>query len=137
MVKKANLNYLEDILKLIKLGVKHGKVLLRSKAEVGVNINSFFIYVEGKKVVGCASLEVYNSKLAEVRSLVVDYAYQGQGIGYKLVKRCIREAKKKGVLEVLAVTDQDQFFWKAGFRKSLENQYPMFLKLRERGRIGI
>jgi len=120
MVKKANLNYLEDILKLIRLGAKRGKVLLRSKAEIGVNIDSFFIYTLNKKVVGCASLEVYNFKLAEVRSLVVDYDYHGQGIGRKLVKRCISVAKRKGILEVLAVTDQDQFFWKAGFRKSLE-----------------
>lgn len=122
MVKKAGINYINDILRLIKIGAKDGKVLLRSKSEIGVNIENFFVCIENGKVVGCVSLEVYSPKLAEIRSLAVEQYYRGKGLGKKLIKRCLREAKKKGVFEVLAITDQDQLFWKMGFKKSLENQ---------------
>lgn len=87
------------------------------------------MYVENNQVVGCVSLEVYSPKLAEIRSLVVDPSYQRKGIGSLLVQACLTEAKKQGIFEILAITDKDQFFKGLGFRKSIEEKRPMFLKL--------
>jgi N-acetylglutamate synthase-like GNAT family acetyltransferase len=47
-----------------------------------------------------------------------------------LVKACLEEAKEKGVYEVLVVTDKVDFFHKLGFRKCLNDQFPMFIKLK-------
>jgi len=80
--------------------------------------------------VGCCAIEIYNSKLAEVRSLVVLPEYQGRGIGGELVKGCVREARRKGVLEVITITDKDVFFEKNGFNKFLNGQWAMFVKLK-------
>ncbi len=129
MVRKARKSDLNKILRLLKYGAASGKVLTRSKSEILQSIKNFFVCVEGKQVIGCVSLDIYSPKLAEIRSLVVDAAYQRKGIGSLLVETCLIEAKTKGIFEVLAITDKDQFFKGLGFRKNLEEKYPMFIKL--------
>ncbi|MCR4305835.1 MAG: GNAT family N-acetyltransferase [Candidatus Daviesbacteria bacterium] len=129
MIRKAKKSDLCKILKLLKYGVISGKVLTRSKPDILLSINNFFVYVENNQVVGCVSLEVYSPKLAEIRSLVVDPSYQRKGIGSLLVQACLMEARKQRIFEILAITDKDQFFNGLGFRKSIEEKRPMFLKL--------
>jgi|Napbiome12C3dose_1001474.scaffolds.fasta_scaffold00001_16 N-acetylglutamate synthase-like GNAT family acetyltransferase len=129
MVRKARKSDLNKILKLLKYGASSGKVLTRSKPDILQSINNFFVCVEGKQVVGCVSLDIYSPKLAEIRSLVVDPSYQRKGIGSLLVENCLMEAKKQEIFEVLAITDKDKFFDGLGFRKSIEEKHPMFVKL--------
>lgn len=129
MIRKAKKSDLNQIIKLLKYGATSGKVLTRSKPDILQKIENFFVFIEDGNVIGCVSLEVYSSKLAEIRSLVVDSAYQRKGIGSLLVETCLIEAKKHGIFEVLVITDKDQFFKGLGFRKSIEEKRPMFLKL--------
>ncbi|MDP3948244.1 MAG: GNAT family N-acetyltransferase [bacterium] len=129
MIRKAKKSDLEKILKLISYGVKSGKVLTRPRSDILQNIGNFFVCIENNEVIGCVSLDIYSPKLAEIRSLVVDSKYQRKGIGSLLVKVCLMEAKKAGIFEILAITDKDQFFKGLGFRKSIEEKRPMFLKL--------
>lgn len=129
MVRKARKSDLNKIIKLISYGARSGKVLTRSKSDMLQSINNFFVCVEDNRVIACASLDVYSPKLAEIRSLVVDPKYQRRGIGSLLVQTCLMEAKKQGIFEVLAITDKDQFFKDLGFRKSIEEKRPMFIKL--------
>lgn len=129
MIRKARKSDLNKILRLLKYGATSGKVLTRSRPDILQSINNFFVCVEDNRVIGCASLDVYSPKLAEIRSVVVDACYQRRGIGSLLVQACLIEAKKQGIFEVLAITDKDQFFKGLGFRKSIEEKRPMFLKL--------
>ena len=129
MIRKAKKSDLNKIIKLINYGVKNGKVLTRPRSDILQNINNFFVYLEDQQVIGCVSLEIYSPKLAEIRSLVVDPKYQRKGVGSLLVRACLTQAQKLGIFEVLAITDKDQFFKGLGFRKSIEEKRPMFLKL--------
>ncbi|MDO8576884.1 MAG: GNAT family N-acetyltransferase [Candidatus Daviesbacteria bacterium] len=129
MIRKAKKSDLNKILRLLEYGVASGKVLTRSKSDILQSINNFFVCVEDNQVIGCASLDIYSSKLAEIRSLVVDACHQRKGIGSLLVQTCLMEAKKQGIFEVLVITDKDQFFKGLGFKKSIEEKRPMFLKL--------
>ena len=78
-------------------------------------IGSFFVALAGKDIVGCCALEVYSKRLAEVRSLAVAKDHQGKGIASKLVRKCLAEAKKKKVYEVLSITGAVRRFEKQGF----------------------
>lgn len=129
MIRKARKSDINNIIKLINYGVKSGKVLTRSEANILQGINTFFVCIENNQVIGCVSLEIYSPKLAEIRSLVVDPHYQRKGVGSLLVEACLTEARNLGIFEVLAITDKDQFFRGLGFRKSLEEKQPMFIKL--------
>ena len=133
MIRKAK-NISEDIVsiyKLIKYGADNAQVLYRPKKEIEKSINSFWVWeVSEGKIVACCALDIYNKKLAEVRSLVVAPTYQGKGIATKLIKACKKEAKRQEIYEILAVTEKDSLFEKNGFKKCLNGQWPMFIKLK-------
>lgn len=133
MIRKASntTKEIDDIYSLISLGATGGKILPRSKKEIERIIDSFYVSIDNGRIVGCCALEIYNRKLAEIRSLVVLPSHQGRGIATKFVTKCIEKAKKKNIYEVLAITDRDGFFERLGFSKFINGQWPMFLKFEE------
>lgn len=130
MIRKAKVEDIIVIEKLIVNASKNAGVLTRSKKEISESISNFYVYEFKKIVVACCNLDFYNGKTAEIRSLVVDQSFRNKGIGTKLIKRCIIEAKQAGIFEILAITDKDKLFGSFGFEKSLENKWPMFIKLK-------
>ena len=68
------------------------------------------------------SVEIYSRKLSEIQCLAVADGYHGRGIGSDLVNACVERARKKGVLEVMAISASDEFLRKLGFDYSLPEQ---------------
>lgn len=129
MIRKANSKDIKVIYSLLIEGVSNGKVLERSIEELKKVINSFFVFEEDGKVIGCCSIEIYTQKLAEIRSLVVTADYRNKGIGSKLIQKCLDEAKSKDIYQVLSVTDQSNLFGRFGFRTEISEKQAMFINL--------
>ena len=89
----------------------------------------FIAEVEGE-IVGCCAIEIYSKKIAEVRSLAIKRGYQGRGIASALVRRCVAKARKKDVLEILAITGALEFFDKLGFKAFNKEKFALFKVLR-------
>lgn len=98
------------------------KLLPRTTGELRELIENGFIAECGNTIVGFATLEVYSSKLAEVRSLAVSEEYRGSGLGRQLVERCVERAKELDVLEVMAITSAERFFLQCGFHFTLPGE---------------
>src|SRR5438552_4198018 len=98
------------IYSLILSATKRGKILKRPLREVRKAIRHFWVVEEGSEIVACCAIEIYNKKLAEIRSLVVLPAHQKKGIATKLIAHSLKEAKKKKIYEVLAITDRENIF---------------------------
>lgn len=130
MIRKANIKDIGAIHTLLLEGVSSGKVLKRSMREIKKVVNNFFVFELNGKVIGCCSLEIYNQKLAEIRSLVVTSEYRNNGVGSKLIQKCLYEAKKKGIYQVLSVTDQCDLFERFGFKSEVEEKQAMFMHLK-------
>lgn len=130
MIRKAEIKDLKIIYSLLQEGVNSGKVLTRSKQEIKAHLDSFLVYVLKDQVIGCCSLEVYSSKLAEIRSLVVKVEFRNKGIGRKLIERCLKEAREKDIYQVLSVTSAKSLFVKIGFKNELDDKRPMFINLK-------
>ncbi len=128
MIRHAKKKDIQHVKKLIDWAAENHKVLARDEAELQTVIGNFFVWIENDEIVGCCSLEVYNKKLAELRSLVISDSYQSKGIGRALVAACVEKAKKLGIYEVLTITDKDAFFEKMGFSKCLNEQWALFMK---------
>lgn len=126
-IRKANKEDIMAIYALLQEGVSSGKVLQRSIKELKQVIKYFYICEIENKVVGCCSLEIYSQKLAEIRSLVVSTKCRNRGIGSALIKRCLDEAKKKDVYQVLSVTDKCDLFERLGFRTEVNEKHALFL----------
>lgn len=122
------------IAELIKPFVDDGNLLERTYEEFGDLLPNFFVAVDEEGViVGCAALEIYSRKLAEIRSLAVASSAQGQGIGKKLVEACVERARERNVLEIMAITASDAFFQSCGFDYTLPSlKRAVFLQTRDR-----
>ena len=125
-VRKANLVDAKTIHSLINTAASKGTVLPRSLSEIYESIRDFLVAEENGKVTGCCSLHIAWEDLAEVRSLVVLPAQQKKGVGAKLLKSTLKEAKRMALSKVFALTSQPEFFQKYGFerigRKSLPHK---------------
>jgi N-acetylglutamate synthase-like GNAT family acetyltransferase len=121
-IRIAAKNDIPQIVEFIKPFVDEGKLLPRTFDELDELIDNFFIAEQEGQMVGCAALEIYSWKLAEVRSLCVAKSVQGMGVGKLLVNACVQRAKDKHILEVMAVTSADGFFMSCGFDYTLPGE---------------
>jgi amino-acid N-acetyltransferase len=90
--------------------VEEGIILPRSDDEVATNIRSYTVANVDGRIVGYVALHVHSVRLGEIRSLLVDPAYRGRGIGRALVEHALDEATALGLKEVLALTYEGDFF---------------------------
>ncbi|MFO7322083.1 MAG: GNAT family N-acetyltransferase [Chloroflexota bacterium] len=117
---------------LIRLYVEQGKLLPRTLEEFDELLPTMFVAELDGRVVGCAALEIYSRKLAEIRSLAVAPDVQGLGVGKQLVQACVNLAREKNVLEVMAITSSDAFFMACGFNYTLPGEKKaLFIQTRD------
>ena len=116
MIRKATVEDVKQIQKLVNHYAKREKMLPRSLNELYENIRNFFVYAEGKKVYGCCALDIDWEDLAEIKSLAVAHSRTGRGIGARLLQDCLRDARKLKVKKVFALTYIPDFFERFGFR---------------------
>jgi len=112
--------------------VEAGKLLPRTFDELRELLPTLYVAEQEGMIVGCAALEIYSWKLAEVRSLAVSSAMQGQGVGKRLVEACLDRARAANILEVMAITSADGFFMSCGFDYTLPGEKrALFMQLRD------
>lgn len=112
--------------------VEDRKLLPRTFNELQELLPTLFVAEHDGRIVGCAALEIYSWKLAEVRSLAVDKSMQGQGVGRRLVQACLERAREQNILEVMAITSSDAFFMSCGFDYTLPGEKrALFMQLRD------
>lgn len=102
--------------------VEAGKLLPRTKKELKDLLKYGYVAVMDDKIVGFGALEIYSSKLGEIRSLAVAPECQGHGIGTRLVAACVERAKQENVLEVMTITSSEAFFLNCGFDFTLPGE---------------
>ncbi|QDU41450.1 Amino-acid acetyltransferase [Maioricimonas rarisocia] len=112
--------------------VEGGRILPRTSDELTDLLRTGFLAEIDGRIVGFAALEVYSRKLAEIRSLCVDPALQGQGIGRRLAQACVDLARERNVFEVMVITSSESFFRGCGFDFTLPGEKKaLFLQTRD------
>lgn len=121
-IRKAETTDLNKVSIFITPFIDDGKLLPRTFEELEDLLNHLYIAELDDKIIGCAALEIYSKKLAEVRSLAVSPLAQGMGVGKMLVTACVKQAKEAEVLEVMAITSSEAFFKACGFDFTLPGE---------------
>ncbi|MBI4974596.1 MAG: N-acetyltransferase [Candidatus Omnitrophica bacterium] len=124
MIRKATVDDVKKIQKLVNYYAKRDVMLPRSLNELYENIRDFYVYAEGKNIYGCCALHVDWEDLSEIKCLAVKKTKSGKGIGKKLLERCLKEAKTLKVRKVFALTYIPEFFKAFGFRAVDRNKLP-------------
>lgn len=117
MLRKARIEDIKQIQKLINDFAAEDLMLPRSLNELYENVRDFWVACEGKKVVGCCALHISWDELAEIKSLAVQKVHQKKGIGRALVLVCINEAREIGAKKIFVLTYKPQYFQKFAFKR--------------------
>ncbi len=92
--------------------------ILLAKEMVGYyeSVQEFLVAQDGDgEVVGCGALHVMWDDLAEIRTLAVDPAWRGRGVGHALVTALLERAQALGLRRVFCLTFEVDFFHRYGF----------------------
>lgn len=132
LIRPAEPRDLNDLDEFIKPFVEQKVLIPRTFDELTELIRHGFVAEYRSEIVGFAALEIYSSKLGEIRSLAVSDRCQRLGIGKRLVRVCIERAHEQNVLEVMAITSSENFFKSCGFDFTLPGEKKaLFIQTRE------
>lgn len=118
-LRKARISDVKVIHKILMNYAKEGILLPRSFSELYTHLRDFLVLAHRntQEVYGCCALNIVWEDLAEIKSLAVVKEKQRQNWGRRLVEACLSEAITLGVYKVFALTYQEHFFSKLGFKK--------------------
>ncbi|MGD8111420.1 argininosuccinate lyase [Vibrio sp. TRT 21S02] len=123
-VRPARLTDIEALEGMVTYWANMGENLPRSRNELVRDIGSFAIAEHHGEVTGCASLYVYDSGLAEIRSLGIEAGWQGQGQGSAIVKYLVDKARQMAIKKVFVLTRTPEFFMKQDFLPTSKSLLP-------------
>lgn len=123
-IRKAKIPDLKDVQKLVNEFARREEMIPRSINELYENIRDFVVFEEEGRIHGVCALHVLWEDLAEVRSLAVREEYRGRGIGKKLVRHCLSEARRLGVRRVFVLTYRPTFFRQLDFKDIDKSDLP-------------
>ncbi|MCM2678331.1 argininosuccinate lyase [Echinimonas agarilytica] len=123
-VRSARLSDMDDIDAIVTHWAREGETLPRSRDDLLRSILDFAVAEIDNDVVGCASLYIYGTGLAEIRSLGVNHDKHGQGQGKALVQFMLQRAKELELKRLIVLTRVPDFFEKLGFGYTSKDQLP-------------
>lgn len=100
---------------LIESNLAAGHLLPRTLADIETHVERFVVVEDEGRVVGCAELAPLSRAVAEVRSLVVDDAWRGRGLGTRLIAELGARAQRGGFTILSAFTHDPHHFVRLGF----------------------
>ncbi len=119
MLRKARIDDVKTIHRLINLSAGKGEMLPRSLMDIYNSLRDFFVYYDEDEssVAGICAMNIIWENLAEIRSLCVDENHRGKGIGKELVEACISEAITLGLFKIFTLTYKRDLFAKLTFKE--------------------
>ena len=124
-IRSAKISDAEAIYSLINHYAERDKMLFRPLADIYENLQAFKVAELDGNILGCCSLQIIWSDLAEIKSLAVEEANTDRGLGKMLVTAAIEQACQLGLPKVFALTLNPAFFEKLGFIVVEKEELPM------------
>ena len=115
LVRHARTSDVRAIRALVDLYTDNRILLSKATVTLFEDVQEFYVAEVDGAVVGCGALHVLWEDLAEVRTLAVDPAHRGQGIGHALLARLLDQARAIGISRVFTLTFETAFFSGHGF----------------------
>lgn len=114
-VRAAQTRDVNSIRALVGHYTEDGRLLAKAPVTLYEDVQEFVVAEVDGRVVGCGALHVMWEDLGEVRTLAVDPALVGQGIGGRLLDELIERARGLGLVRLFCLTFEVAFFSGRGF----------------------
>lgn len=116
-IRRARPSDAQAIHSLVASYAEQGLLLPRTPEQIQRGIGEFMVAVDRGRLKGCVALESYSSALAEIRSLAVAPDARGSGLGARLLDTAMKQARRRKIVRLLAVTRTGGFFEQYGFAR--------------------
>ena len=114
MVRRARTSDVPAIKQLVDTYA--GRILLeKNLVTLYEAVQEFWVAELGGRVVGCGALHVLWADLGEIRTVAVDPATTGHGIGHTIVRRLLEVARELQLKRLFVLTFETEFFGRHGF----------------------
>lgn len=125
-VRPATIADMRAVEPLVNGFARRNLMLPKTHDQLARLFREFVVAVDDNdQVLGCGALRIYNESLAEVASLAVDERLHGAGIGRRIVDGLVDEARALQLRVVFALTLQEMFFHRLGFRTVSRETFPL------------
>ena len=126
IIRKPTVEDTDNIFTITNKMADRGLMLHRSKYKIVSMLNSFLVAEDRHtgKVVGSGAFSLLWTDLGEINALAIDDEYQRKGIGTRIVRALLDEARRLKVPEVITLTYKPDFFIRLGFELSDKNSFP-------------
>lgn len=123
-IRPAEEQDIAPIVALVNHFAAQNVMLPRTEASVRQTLADWLVAIDDEapadappedQIAGCASLVALTTTLVEVRSLAINKAYQGYGVGSRLVLSLIEMARAREMEQICALTLRASFFTRMGF----------------------
>jgi amino-acid N-acetyltransferase len=126
VVRRARIGDMPQVEPLINGFAAKNLMLPKSTDQLVRNFREFVVATDRfDRVLGCGALRVYSDSLAEIVSLAVDESAHGLGVGRRVVDQLMVDAADLGLKTVFALTLQEIFFHRLGFRTVPKEMFPL------------
>ena len=115
IVRAARPDDAHAICSLIEANRERGHLLPRTFSDISARIAGFVVADHEGHIAGCAELARLSPAVAEIRSLVVDEPWRGNGVGGSLVSALHRRALRDGHSRLCAFAHDPVPFMRLGF----------------------
>jgi amino-acid N-acetyltransferase len=114
VIRRARTSDVPAIKRLIDM--YGGRILLeKNLVTLYESVQEFWVAERDGAVIGCGALHVLWSDLGEVRTVAVDPAVKGLGVGGLLVRRLLEVAGELALSRLFVLTFEVEFFARYGF----------------------
>jgi amino-acid N-acetyltransferase len=114
-VRRARTSDVRAIRRLVESYSAQRILLGKAIVTLYEDVQEFWVAEIGGSLVGCGALHVLWEDLAEVRTVAVDPACRGRGVGHLILDQLLDTARALGVGRVFVLTFEVDFFSRHGF----------------------
>jgi amino-acid N-acetyltransferase len=115
-VRRARTPDVRVIRDLVEPMATSGRIVAKDAVTYYEAVHEFRVVEVDGVVVGCGAVHVMWEDLAEVRTVAVQPAYMGHGLGSALLTALLDDARGLGVSRVFCLTFETGFFRRHGFQ---------------------
>jgi amino-acid N-acetyltransferase len=124
LIRKAKLTEVHAIHRLIAHFAAQDRMLPLPIGQVTERLRDFLVADEKGQIVGVVAVHVTWGRLVELRSLAVRHDRQGRGLGTRLARAALKEARRLGAEAIFTLTYIPEYFERLGFHRVDRAQLP-------------
>tara|TARA_R110001592_G_scaffold75295_1_gene228053 strand:- start:1637 stop:3517 length:1881 start_codon:yes stop_codon:yes gene_type:complete len=124
VIRAACSDDIDRIESMVNHWAEKGENLPRDKADLSHSVSEFVVTELDGKVTGCGSVHIYDTGLAEIRSIGIEPGYEGRGQGSAIVELLVKRSEKLAIKRLFALTRMPDFYMKLGFSPASKTTMP-------------